>query len=254
MQKETNRHFGLFKGSSKPKLEPDASMKVSITPTENTIRDVTIRGPIQIAHDVFSELNLHVARETADYAIRHLDRALHFYHVQHLWSHALTNVYKPGIWAEFGVFKGTSINFFARSRPKQKIYGFDSFEGLHVDWKGTHMPKGSFDLKGNLPPVEANVELVKGWFDETLPAFLSEVRDEFGFLHIDCDTYEGCKIILDLAGSRITAGTIIVFDEYFGYRGWRHGEHKAWLEFTKRTHMKYEYLAFCHQQVSVRVL
>ena len=37
---------------------------------------------------------------------------------------------------EFGVFRGKSINLFAKilKKSKSKIYGFDSFEGLNEDW------------------------------------------------------------------------------------------------------------------------
>ena len=48
------------------------------------------------------------------------------------------------------------------------IYGFDSFEGLPDAWI-PGFPKGYFDMKGSLPPVAPNVQLIKGWFDETLP-------------------------------------------------------------------------------------
>ena len=47
---------------------------------------------------------------------------------------------------EFGVFSGTSINFFSQKINKN-IYGFDSFEGLREDWLGTTVTKGTFDLK-----------------------------------------------------------------------------------------------------------
>ena len=47
---------------------------------------------------------------------------------------------------EFGVFSGSSINFFS-NKINKKIYGFDSFEGLKEDWLGTTVIKGTFDLK-----------------------------------------------------------------------------------------------------------
>ena len=51
---------------------------------------------------------------------------------------------------EFGVFSGTSINFFSENINKN-IYGFDSFEGLKEDWLGTSVTKGTFDLKKKIP-------------------------------------------------------------------------------------------------------
>ena len=43
----------------------------------------------------------------------------------------------PGLWLEFGVFKGSSLNMTADARMKHdggKVHGFDSFEGLPTDW------------------------------------------------------------------------------------------------------------------------
>ena len=42
---------------------------------------------------------------------------------------------KDYYYLEFGVFKGTSTNFF--SRYVNKFYVFNSFEGLKEDWMGT---------------------------------------------------------------------------------------------------------------------
>ena len=67
------------------------------------------------------------------------------------------------------------------------------------------------------------------------------------------DTYEAAKIVFDLIGQRIQDGTVIVFDEYFGYRGWKIGEYKAWQEFVSSTNTGYEYIGFSTQQVSVRI-
>jgi hypothetical protein len=72
-------------------------------------------------------------------------------------------------------------------------------------------------------------------------------------VHIDCDTYEGTKIVLDLIPDRLTAGSVIIFDDYFGYRGWLIGEHKAWIEFVERNKIEYEYLGFTTERVSLVV-
>ena len=77
--------------------------------------------------------------------------------------------------------------------------------------------------------------------------------DNISFVHIDCDTYEATTTILSLAKDRIVPGTVILFDEYFGYRGWRVGEYKAWQEFTALRGLKYEYNAFSDQAVVLTV-
>ena len=150
------------------------------------------------------------------------------------------------------MFEGRSIRFLA-SLTSETIYGFDSFEGLREDWKGWAAAKGTFDMGGVPPEVPANVILVKGWFDKTLPHFLREHAEPFSFVHIDSDTYEAASLVLGAAADRFRPGTVVVFDEYFGYRGWRAGEAKAWQEFVAARGIGYSYLAFHDQAVALVV-
>ena len=98
---------------------------------------------------------------------------------------------------EFGVFSGTSINFFSKNLNNKKIYGFDSFEGLKEDWVGTSVPKGTFNLNKKIPKLENNVVPISGWIQDTLPIFLKEKNPKINFVHIDVDTYDSSKFILD---------------------------------------------------------
>jgi len=205
------------------------------------------------AATVLRELERRTARECADYVQARMPRALQFERKKDAWDHALGQAAADGIVAEFGVWNGVSINHLARRLRPRLVHGFDSFEGLREDWAGWSEPKGRFRRGGRPPRVEANVRLVKGWFHETLPAFLAEHPGPFSFVHVDCDTYEAAKAVLDEVGPRLAAGSIVVFDEYLGYRGWRLGEHRAWREFVEAGGVTYEYLAFSLQTVSVRV-
>ena len=174
---------------------------------------------------------------------------------EELWGYALKKTSAPCICAEFGVWKGNSINWFASIRPQEKWFGFDSFEGLSEDWAGWELSKGAFNLHGRLPAVEQNVELIKGWFDQTVPAFLSRGGpSKFSFIHLDSDTYGAAKCVLALIKPHLQTGTVIVFDEYFGYPGWRQGEFLAWHEFVDIHKLKYEYLGFSNEEVAVRLL
>lgn len=206
----------------------------------------------QPPHTVVRETNRRAIGDSADYADSNMPRALGFSNIEPLWRHAFAARVANGLCVEYGVWRGRSINFFA-SQTKEMIYGFDSFEGLQEDWHGWAFPKGTFNLDGVLPPVPANVTLIKGWFDKTLPAFLREHPEPFSFIHIDCDTYEATSIVLNAAQDRFQKGTVVVFDEYFGYRGWRMGEFKAWQEFVAARGLSYEYLAFHHEAVSLVV-
>ena len=194
--------------------------------------------------------------ECADYANENMRLAMHFDTRERLLDYAVSilnsNDDGRGLLVEFGVYKGHSINYFAkRIKPGRTIYGFDSFEGLHVDWIGNDLAKGAFDLNGVLPEVEKNATLIKGWFDQTLPVFFADHPEPLYFISHDADTYEAAKIVFKFTAPRLRPGTMIVFDDYWGYRGWKSGEHKAWIELVAELNIKYEYLAFAMQQVFI---
>jgi hypothetical protein len=160
---------------------------------------------------------------------------------------------QAGLVGEFGVGSGRTINHIASVLPDTQIFGFDSFEGLPEDWR-PGFPKGTYAIR-KLPAVFPNITLIKGWFHETLPAFLQEHSGIFSFLHIDCDLYSSTKTILELCQGRIQPGTVIVFDEYLNYPGWKDGEHKAFQEFVEETLLSYTYAGFCEgeEQVVVKI-
>jgi predicted O-methyltransferase YrrM len=202
---------------------------------------------------VISELQKSTAEECAQYVQARMPSALQFPKKRDLLDHALGKAEKGGLVAEFGVFDGSSVNRIARMLEPSVVYGFDSFRGLGEDWAGWNLMKGQFDRGGRPPRVESNVSLRVGLFADTLPPFLAENPGQFSFIHVDCDTYPSAKSVLDLVGPQIQAGTILVFDEYFGYRGWRIGEFKAWQELVLARAIGYDYLAFSPQSVSIRV-
>ena len=128
---------------------------------------------------------------------------------------AVRQASREGLWLEFGVYRGASINYIAR-RSEANVFGFDSFEGLPSGWT-RDLQRGAFSSEGAVPAVEPNVTLVKGWFEESLPPFLKEIGPRpVAFLHIDSDLYSSAKFVLHQLASRIRAGTVIVFDEFCG--------------------------------------
>lgn len=157
-----------------------------------------------------------------------------------------------GLVLEFGVAGGKSVNFIAAEIPGERIYGFDSFEGLPEDWTATYAA-GHFAQA--LPEVAGNVELVVGWFDQSLPGFLAAHPGPVSYLHVDCDLYSSTKTIFGLLADRIVPGTVIVFDEYFNYPTWREHEHKAFMEFVQAHGVEFRYLGAvnCNKQVAVQV-
>lgn len=154
---------------------------------------------------------------------------------------------------EFGVFAGNSINLLSAIKPDKIFYGFDSFKGLPEMWRDG-FDKAAFNRDGNLPQVNENVRLVKGWFNETLPAFVKEHPEKCAFIHIDCDLYSSTKTIFEMLKNQIVSGTVITFDEYFNYPGWQEGEYKAFMEFIAWSGLEFEYIARTnHEQVAVKI-
>lgn len=177
-----------------------------------------------------------------------------------LYRYAMDRVPEKGLLVEFGVAGGSTINTLA-AMTKRTICGFDSFEGFPDDGLipkysdgGVKWYSGKINRGGELPSVRANVTLVKGWFDQTLPAFLIQHDGPFALLHIDSDIYSSARCILDLAGDRLVAGSIIIFDEYMNFEGWQRHEHRAFTEFVSKTSIRYEWIGYTYgQTAAVRI-
>lgn len=119
------------------------------------------------------------------------------------------------LWLEFGVYTGTTINKIATYTTKT-VYGFDSFEGLPEDWRPKY-DKGAFSLEGRMPETRPNVQLIKGWFQDTLKPFLQQQDRRISFLHIDSDLYSSAKYILDTCKAYLAEDCLIVFDELVNF-------------------------------------
>lgn len=171
-------------------------------------------------------------------------------------TRALKNGLQHGLFVEFGVAAGHGCNQFGNIlEPLDLIFfGFDSFEGLQEDWTGiqTGRSAGAFSQNGVLPLVPSNVSLIKGWVQETLPKFLQEtIETPFAFIHMDMDTYTPTKFALESVYARLTTGSIILFDELYGYPGWRHHEYKALLEILP--HNSYRFISFSKEAVAIQI-
>ena len=207
------------------------------------IGSIMDRVTIRQSTDTLLERRRRSIATTVDFLERHL------LHLKPAWSkfELLSESFKQAdvsgnrLVCEFGVFKGSTLNHIAALTSKT-VFGFDSFEGLPEKWNQS-LNKGHFAVK-KLPRERENVTLIKGWFDQTLPSFLEQNKGMIGFLHVDCDLYSSTKIVFDLLQPRLTAGTVIVFDEYFNHPGWEQGEHKAFNEFLNKADLSPEYIGF----------
>jgi hypothetical protein len=158
-----------------------------------------------------------------------------------------------GDYLEFGVWKGGSLSAACHlsRRFKQlasmRFFGFDSFEGLpdiaEADAATGEFAKGDYATSKEVVEqalvksgVDMNrVTLVKGWYDESLtPAKRSELAlTKAAVVYIDCDLYESTVPVLEFITPLLSDGTIIIFDDWFCFRGHPdRGEQRAFREWT----------------------
>jgi hypothetical protein len=204
------------------------------------------------ANDLWIDLRLHAKREAVEYILANMQEAMVLPDRLALLGYALSRAPADGLVLEFGVEKGASLRHLA-GLTQRPVHGFDSFEGLPGDWSGTKEAKGAFSLRGKLPRVPANARLHVGWFDQTLPEFLRQDTQACALIHVDCDIYASTVSIFAALNGRIGPGTVIVFDEYFNYPGWRQHEYKAFQEFIANTGLKYRYIGFSAEKGHVAV-
>ncbi len=216
---------------------------------ENLERFYMTEKPWKNLKVYLSELS---ASQSADFIIKNMPTTPSFSGRFRLYDHILSNHIKEGLYLEFGVHVGKSINYISKIKPDKIIYGFDSFEGLPEAWI-TDYDAGHFKMNG-LPEVNPNVELIKGYFDETLPQFVQEKGDfDIAFINIDCDLYSSTKTIFNNLKNHISSGTIICFDDFFNYPNWQEHEYKALTEFLNETGFKIEYLGYVYTNTKVAI-
>src|SRR5712691_1155408 len=166
---------------------------------ESVLRNLDLMGQMQ---DLFSSV---------EFERQNLANVPTFKTRQDIFKFSLSQAsVRDGLHAEFGVYKGDSINRLARLKPGQVFHGFDSFEGLPESWTlGSRT--GSFSLGGRLPAVRDNVVLIKGFFEETLGRFVAECgKTAVAFMHVDCDLYSATKTVLGRFEPLLVEGTVIV--------------------------------------------
>ena len=113
---------------------------------------------------------------------------------------------------------------------------------MREDWSGWIESKGTFDLNKNLPTLNKNVIPVVGWVQDTLEPFLEKYKPEINFVHMDMDTYETTKFVLNKIKPYLVKNSIITFDEIYNFPGWEVGEYKALIETFNEN--EYQFIAF----------
>ena len=168
----------------------------------------------------------------------------------------ISRVTLNGLWLEFGVGKGTTIDFIAGNAHGRTVIGFDKFDGLPEDWKMsdtlTYL-QGHYSLNGTMPPLRSrNVVLVRGLFQDTLADFLGRNPQQVAaFVHIDCGLYSSTSFVLNTlhAFGKLVPGTMILFDELYNYQYFHEHEFRAFAEFFAASGLKYQWIAHTESPV-----
>lgn len=119
---------------------------------------------------------------------------------------------------EFGVFEGASIRQWCdlNKNASSRFFGFDSFEGLPEDWHSGKR-KGAFNTNGKRPEIaDSRVSFVAGWFQKSMRGFMASYGPQSRLvIHVDCDLYSSTLYCLTTLDPVISAGTLIVLDDFF---------------------------------------
>lgn len=147
--------------------------------------------------------------------------------VPELYQRCLQVCRKGGLYMEFGVYHGVSLRKIRKLMPANTLlYGFDSFSGLPEQWRNLSVGTFATPVRVDVP----GVELVVGMFAETLPSFVKTHNEPVSFMHVDCDLYSSTKVVLDAFRKQLVPGSVIMFDELFGFSGYEQHEYKALCE------------------------
>jgi O-methyltransferase len=161
-----------------------------------------------------------------------------------------------GDYMEFGVYMGKTFTYAYRTMaplfPKMRFIAFDSFEGLPepkgIDAEGSYTSgftagqfacdKQQFEVNLALSGVDMKrVLMIKGWFGETLKPdnLQSFALKQVAAAWIDCDLYESTVPVLEFLTSRLSVGSVLLFDDWRCYRNLADfGQQRACREWLHR--------------------
>jgi O-methyltransferase len=167
-----------------------------------------------------------------------------------------------GCVVECGVWRGGMIAGIADILGSQRSYYlFDSFDGLpkaqEIDGQAAHLWQANVESPGYYDNCSAPEEfakqamtlscakdftLNKGWFDSTVPNF--QLKDKIVLLRLDADWYESTKICLDHLFDSVTAGGLIILDDYYAWDGCSRAIHD-FLSLNSKTERINSYDGIC---------
>ena len=151
--------------------------------------------------------------------------------VLRLAVHAASRV--PGNIVEFGVYEGGSTRVIAKTLqglqrtqirgPRKQIFACDSFEGLTEKFENADV--GTFACE---PPNIRGVNIVKGYFEDSLTPALAGLVGSVAFASLDADLFSSTLCALTWLTPLLGPGSLLLFDEYRGGDGAEERAHEQW--------------------------
>ena len=160
----------------------------------------------------------------------------------------------PGDLVECGVWRGGAAFLMAgllrdAGARDRKVWMFDSFEGLpppeEIDGeramafaRDTASPRYLDNCLATLEDAQrsagdlglgAHTEIVKGWFEETLPAHRERIGP-IAILRIDSDWHASVRFCLEHLYDQVVEGGFVVIDDYHAYDGCARAVHEFLAE------------------------
>ena len=144
----------------------------------------------------------------------------------------------PGNIVEFGVASGHSARVLRQTLdrlqrgqiagPRKRIFACDSFLGMPEEYE--NLVVGAFASER---PEIRGVEIVEGYFEDTLTPALARRVGRVSLAHLDADLYSSTHCALRWLTPLLDVGSVLLFDQYLGEHGT--GErlaHEHWLSET----------------------
>ena len=176
-----------------------------------------------------------------------------------------------GDYVEFGVYEGSSLlaayssnksnnknNFHQKKKSmKRNFFGFDNFEtgfvtlsdkdkhpqwsdgSLNSDYKKTIKRLKKFTggkITGSkVITKHGDIELIKGNVEDTIPNLDKNKIKQISVVLFDLDLGEPTSICLEFIKDKLSNGSILIFDDYYGFKGSEElGERYAFKKFCEK--------------------
>ena len=120
-----------------------------------------------------------------------------------------------------------------------------------------HIKAGVRTLHETVPEYEARLAAeqaaeLQGRVEDTIETFLKDNSgNKIIFSHMDMDNYNPTKYTLEKIKPFLTQGSIVLFDEFYGFQGWKNHEFKALQEVFKES--EYNYIGFSKRQAVIKL-